>query len=170
MAGLFTFKNIMYGPEYTDVEELELHLQHNFNMPTADWWAGADVEFESLRALIEQRPDKEVESEGDTSTHAARVAVTPIVVLLKSGSYLAKVTATNVPLTCTAFGSISAGSYIDILWDILGEHPSIFVISVSEALATFRFQISQYIFEIRYFQCTELVRRYDSHYLQMRLY
>jgi hypothetical protein len=158
MSGLSTSDKIMHA---IDEKELEHYLLQNYDMPTAEWWEGADQDNEGLRELIERRPDKVTSDQEYSNSHPARSKALPIVVLLKSGSYLAKVTATNVPLTCTAFGSISTGSYIDIFWDIIGEQSHISVLSISEASATFKVRVGRYCFEIRYFQCNELVRRYD---------
>jgi hypothetical protein len=173
MAPSFTF-NGLEKPSSDNEELLEL-LHAEFQMPSAEWWAGANKAFKQLQMSLEishseegfhsdEDDEEETEPEG-INPMLARAAALPIVKLFRIGTHLLQVTPTNEPLVCVAFGTIDSTVYNDIFWEAVAKvndelELDMVVYDVYKGL--FSLSLGGYEFKILYRQCNELLRRYVS--------
>lgn len=125
MMGAASLSSSVSGP--TDQNRIDSHLRKHYNMPSEAWWDRVQSTFSDLQSLLEVHKHQNVTLEGQDAMpepgtpQALRKERIPTVKLVRSTTFAAEVTADNELLTCLAFGTISPGLYVEIVWDLLGE-------------------------------------------------
>jgi hypothetical protein len=164
MAHTFTFDKLMSS----DMAEAKLHpfLHANYQMPSREWWKGANNAFKQLQISLEISHVEEDSSDEDSLTEpegispmAARAAALPVLKLFRIGTHLLETTPVNDPLLCVAFGTIDPVVYDDIFWEAVGAAGfDIVVYNVYNGL--FELSVGGYEFKMLYRQCSDLLRMY----------
>lgn len=147
-------------------------LHDEFQMPPREWWVGADQAFKQLQGILEIVFHDDEASSSDSGEDAtakpegidpvaARAAALPVLKLFRIGTHLLRVTPTNEPLVCVAFGTIDLSVYSNIFWEAVTESQlEIVVYDVYKGLCELSF--GGYHFKILYRQCNELLRSYPD--------
>jgi hypothetical protein len=152
-------------------------------MPTEEWWQRAHQSFKCLKRLIEPSWLREQERHGEShckyahdecyhvehveypdqntrNVRAARLASLPAVTVLPAGNHRLGLTATNEPLECVAFGTVSETRFIELFWEAIPQFgPDIVVHEVQSTIPRILFNIFSKEFDLKYIRCEVLIRR-----------
>ncbi len=167
MASSSTLENVEV--ESFDEAALVQYLQDECYMPSDDWWLGANVAFEKLRAILEMQSYSDeplddaivTEAEGVTA-RAARAGVLPFVAIKKIGAHLLQVTRVNEPLFCIALGNINSSRYEEIFWEKVATAKAkseTDIIVYDARNENFELSLDGFEFKIKYLQCNDFLKR-----------
>ena len=160
-------KAICVAPQARDThQEFLRDLQEHYNMPSETWWMTAHNTFTQLCRILGHKEavatlDPE-DPPGAISARTARDHALPSVTVLATGNYGLRVSATNEPLECAAFGTMSPHTYKEVFWEsvvqVQRSGTSTLVIHEVDGGSRFLLTLDSLVFEVKYYHCNAFVR------------
>jgi len=107
-------------PFECNLEVLATRLVKDYNVPPLGWWEETQHRFNQLCAIICPQEGVLAATLEDTNqlsyVQSAWQTSLPVVRLLPTGTHLLRLTATNEPLECIAFGTMSEVRFEEVFW------------------------------------------------------
>jgi hypothetical protein len=153
-----------------DLEEvnrsaLDAHLKQ---MPSEQWWDDAYDSFNRLEEIIKPSWTRETVTPEDLdedtkNVRRVREGSLPYMIILPSGNHALRLTATNEPLECVAFGTMGVKLFIELFWETVSTAQDvgepIVVHEVQSFVPRILLSVGDFEFELRFVQCETLIRR-----------
>jgi hypothetical protein len=145
------------------------HLQERYNTPSEEWRTTVQDTFTELCKILGHREAVPILGREETpeviSARTARDHALPSITVLPTGTHALRLTATNEPLDCICFGTMSPKTYVAVFWELVVEvqRSGNYTLIIHEVDAgpvpRFLLSFESLLFEVRYYHCNALVRK-----------
>ncbi|KAH8815699.1 hypothetical protein F5884DRAFT_747230 [Xylogone sp. PMI_703] len=103
------------------------HLQHNYHLPTSQWWTDAAQKYSILCSLLnnhltnislnEQQHHQQEQQSQEEHENTPHNSSLPLITLLPAGTHTLRLASTDEDLDCVAFGTVRGALFLDLLWE-----------------------------------------------------